>query len=235
MEVEAWLVLFILTLFRDGLDQRERCLRTSRLWQPSLFLRSPTSSGSLVDRLADTLLSGLEKTKRGKRIKQWMSKNKNLHSSDEEIAFMRMKVMSESEGLTRFLDYQRSRWRVARATVFNLAIGGVAGGLYVAVRMDQPWAWALAPPAVALLLLPPSRPDHEVRTRVHHGVRERDRVAARLAQVDLFSASDVHAAGPKPRGSPVSGRPCCAVRLPGKELKTSRIGHRGRPLQEGRR
>lgn len=108
--------------------------------------------GIIVDRLADTLLDRFEKTKRGKSIKARMSKNRGHER--EKVATMRMAVMYASDGMTRFLDYQRSRWRIARATVFNLAVAGPAAALYLAVGTDVALVWVLVPLVCALVLIP---------------------------------------------------------------------------------
>lgn len=162
MEVEAWLVLLILSAFgTEWIDVGD--LKDFAALATIGVLALAYILGILVDRLADTLLDIFEKTKVGKRIFCWMTKNKDLElpqktgsEEPEEISVMRMTVMYHSEGLIRFLDYQRSRWRVARGTVINTAIGGLVGGLYVAVGTDQPWGWAFVPPACALVLVPTS-------------------------------------------------------------------------------
>jgi uncharacterized membrane protein (DUF485 family) len=152
LEVEAWLVLLLLAAFGTGwVDVGD--VKDFASLVTVVVLALAYVLGIIVDRLADTLLDRLEKTKRGKRIKQRMSKNRNLEKP-EKVAIMRMTVMHESEGLTRFLDYQRSRWRVARATVLNIAIAGPVGALYVAVGTHERWLWALAPAAFALVLSP---------------------------------------------------------------------------------
>lgn len=77
--------------------------------------------GIIVDRLADTTLKWLEAASRGGHVKARLSKHPCLHTP-APVSNMRLVVMHESEGMTRFLDYQRSRWRIARATVFNLVL-----------------------------------------------------------------------------------------------------------------
>jgi len=43
---------------------------------------------------------------------------------------MRLRIMKESEGMAKFLEYQRSRLRIARATVFNLFVIIVVGSIW---------------------------------------------------------------------------------------------------------
>ncbi len=139
--------------------------------------------GIIVDRLADTLLDHFEDTSLGESVKGAMSKNPPL-AKHPSLATMRMTVMAASDGVTRFLDYQRSRWRIARATVLNLAIAGPVTALYLAVGTTVPWPWALVPLTCALVLIP---------TTYFAGVRIQDAWVARL--VDAYKI--VHAAPQK--------------------------------------
>ena len=92
------------------------------------------------------------------------------------LAKMRMTVMEASDGLTRFLDYQRSRWRIARATVLNLVVAGPAAALYLGVGTNVDRAWELVPLACALVLVP---------ITYFAGVRIQDAWVARL--VDAYT------------------------------------------------
>jgi len=134
--------------------------------------------GIIVDRLADTLLNYFEDTSLGDSIKGAMSKN-TPPPKEPSLARMRMTVMEASDGLTRFLDYQRSRWRIARATVLNLAIAGPAAALYLGVGTNLHRAWELVPLACALLLIP---------VTYFAGVRIQDAWVARL--VDAYKIVD---------------------------------------------
>jgi 8-oxo-dGTP pyrophosphatase MutT (NUDIX family) len=53
------------------------------------------------------------------------------------MAHKRLTVMKESPGLSAFLEYQRSRLRIARATVVNLALAVLAVSALLAYR--RPW------------------------------------------------------------------------------------------------
>ena len=44
---------------------------------------------------------------------------------------MRLRIMKDSEGMAKFLDYQRSRLRIARATVFNLFVTILVGSIWI--------------------------------------------------------------------------------------------------------
>jgi hypothetical protein len=174
LEVEAWLVLGVLTVFGTDWIELDNVKDFATLLT-FVVLALAYVLGIIVDRLADTLLDRFEKTKRGKRVKTRMSKNRGREKTDK-VAAMRMAVMHASDGMTRFLDYQRSRWRIARATVVNLAIAGPIAALYVAVRADVDWLWALLPVACALVLIP---------TTYFAGIRIQDAWVARL--VDAYT------------------------------------------------
>lgn len=57
------------------------------------------------------------------------------YSSKEPLAVpvgkMRLRIMKDSEGMAKFLDYQRSRLRIARATVFNLFVTILVGSIWI--------------------------------------------------------------------------------------------------------
>jgi len=49
----------------------------------------------------------------------------------ETVGKMRLRIMHDSEGMAKFLDYQRSRLRIARATVFNLFLTILVGSYWL--------------------------------------------------------------------------------------------------------
>ncbi len=150
LEVEAWMFLAAVAIFgTDWLDAADSTNFAGLLVIVVLSLAYVL--GILVDRLADTLVDWFERTRRGKRIKRRLLKNRKF-KTPERVSKMRLTVMYKSDGIARFLDYQRSRWRITRATVINLAFGGVAGVLYLA--LNAAWYWLFAPLAGALVLIP---------------------------------------------------------------------------------
>jgi 8-oxo-dGTP pyrophosphatase MutT (NUDIX family) len=90
--------------------------------------------GVIVDRIADSLYKQLSDSARGERLlRRFGRKNvpKSVATGD-----MRLRLMSIDDGRSRFLEYQRSRWRIARATVFNLSCCLPMSLLFIAVRTD---------------------------------------------------------------------------------------------------
>ena len=182
LEVEAWLVLALLSVFgTDWIELAE--VKDFATLLTVIVLALAYVLGIIVDRLADTLLDYFEDTSLGESVKGALSKNPRL-PKQPSLATMRMTVMHASDGMTRFLDYQRSRWRIARATVLNLAIAGPVAALYLAVGTNVHRAWELVPLACALVLIP---------TTYFAGVRIQDAWVARL--VDAYKI--VHAAPQK--------------------------------------
>jgi hypothetical protein len=80
--------------------------------------------GVVIDRVADTLLEGLENRVRAPIVEGM---------PPEPV--MRLRVLATEAGAATFLNYQRSRIRIARATVLNSALLGVSG---LAVKLWAP-------------------------------------------------------------------------------------------------
>src|SRR5215210_6955687 len=174
LEAEAWISLAILTVF--GTDWiADVAVKDFATLLTVIVLAAAYVLGIVVDRLADTLLHWYEGTSFGKRVKASMSTNGEI-AKPARVSAMRMRVMHESEGMGRFLDYQRSRWRIARATVVNLALAGPLGALFLAVGTGESWLWALVPLACAVVLVPAT---------YFAGVRIQDAWVKRLA--DAYS------------------------------------------------
>jgi hypothetical protein len=68
--------------------------------------------GVIIDRVADSLFNQVDKKLR----------EKYLIKSNQSVADMRLYIMSKNEGITDFLDYVRSRLRLARSTVLNVIL-----------------------------------------------------------------------------------------------------------------
>ncbi len=90
--------------------------------------------GAIIDRLADTGYREIEKTLTGKH---WLKRLEETHVSfPEAVNVMRLRLMEEDTPRTRFLEYQRSRVRIARGLVFNLVMLLPVGTLFLALRTD---------------------------------------------------------------------------------------------------
>jgi hypothetical protein len=95
-----------------------------------------------------------------------------------QVSLMRLTVMRDSEGLAKFLDHQRSRLRVARATVVN---AGLAGPLAFAFLLQQDVGIGQSV-AAALLLLAFAAASLVGSARIHSAYVKRLREAFDLVQ-----------------------------------------------------
>jgi 8-oxo-dGTP pyrophosphatase MutT (NUDIX family) len=133
LEAEAWLALLVVTIFGAGWID----LATASKFAPMLLVLMLAAAyvlGIIVDRIADTAFRFFN----GTGVGQWnnrrfgkASEGWKLHAHEKT---MRMAVMREGGGMASFVDYQRSRIRVARGTALNLLIGIIIGGVYFAWR-----------------------------------------------------------------------------------------------------
>ncbi|HEV2720800.1 MAG TPA: hypothetical protein VG323_12330 [Thermoanaerobaculia bacterium] len=76
--------------------------------------------GVLVDRIADSLFHPIDKWVRRRELPKCFS-----------VPRTRLLVMHKGEQMTKFLDYVRSRMRLARSTAFNCIAGTIAAVLLV--------------------------------------------------------------------------------------------------------
>jgi hypothetical protein len=87
-------------------------------WQPfviTLYLATAYYLGILIDRLSD---SALHKFDIVLRRKYFSTSNQNCPS----VSKARLAVMFENENVAKFLDYVRSRMRIARSTCVNTGL-----------------------------------------------------------------------------------------------------------------
>jgi hypothetical protein len=162
LQVEAWLVLALLSLFGTEWVDFPGVKDYASLFTVCVLALAYVL-GIIVDRLADTLLDRFEKTEPGRWITTRMRKKSTVREqaereqgNKEKLSRMRMRVMDESDGMARFLDYQRSRWRIARATVLNLLLIGVAAAISIWIRSDHSWFWGVGTLVCTLVLVPVS-------------------------------------------------------------------------------
>lgn len=130
LEVETWLLLYFLAF-------------SSWRWPsqvPEGILLLALTAASLVfgvvfDRIADSAYTAARRWSpvgrlllrlklRGEDTPKWM------------ILLMRLRIMASDDPRGRFLEYQRTRFRIARATTFNLVMLIPAAGLFIGLRTD---------------------------------------------------------------------------------------------------
>lgn len=88
--------------------------------------------GVLIDRFADDAYTGLRRCLKAAAILHW-------EPWPAPAGIMRLWVMKESDGIAKFIDYQRSRLRIARATVLNLCVAWLIGVGYVIRLRESDW------------------------------------------------------------------------------------------------
>jgi 8-oxo-dGTP pyrophosphatase MutT (NUDIX family) len=80
-------------------------------------------TGVIVDRIAETQYRWFESTRCGQVINScWGGGGSYWYRFPARIEEMRLRVMKDGQGIAEFINYQRTRVRIARSTVFNLAV-----------------------------------------------------------------------------------------------------------------
>ena len=114
--LEALVGLALLAFTRGDLGSALEILKQHKEYSAyitTLLLASVYVLGIFIDRAADSFY-------------------KRLHYSSDDpppapVEKMRLRIMKDSDGIAKFLDYQRSRFRIARATAFNLFVTILVG------------------------------------------------------------------------------------------------------------
>jgi 8-oxo-dGTP pyrophosphatase MutT (NUDIX family) len=129
----AWIALLILDVF----GSRSLDLTGLSGWTQLvtiLVIAVAYMVGILADRIADTFDRWLEDTGFGRWFNRVFGERSYWFEAPAGVSEMRLTVMKENEGMARFLDYQRSRVRITRATALNLLMAIPAGAVFLAVR-----------------------------------------------------------------------------------------------------
>jgi len=127
LEGLVWLGLLVAAIFGTGWVEPGE-LRGWEALTTIGILAAAYALGVLLDRAADTLL---------RPIDRWLECRLSLRRAPgPAIAEMRLRLMQADDGVSKFLEYQRSRVRVARGTVVNLAFILAATDLFLISRTD---------------------------------------------------------------------------------------------------
>ncbi len=138
LEAATWVSLLVLAIFGTGWIH----LGALAHWEglaTIVVLAAAYVLGILVDRAADTAHGLLERRWPGPPV-----------DKPAGISRMRMTVLSEGGAMSTFVDYQRSRLRIARATVLNLFVALPVLVVFLAVRTDLGWLTAVVAGLLAL-------------------------------------------------------------------------------------
>jgi hypothetical protein len=169
-QAAAWLTLLVLGLFGTDwvtLSELEKWIALITV----LAVATAYMLGVIMDRIADDvfLLGGkLAQAGRGQKLSEQAhgeesgplskdhpgTRGSTADSAGADLRDKRFAVMEASEGLGRFLDYQRSRFRVARATAVNAVLTVPAAALFLCAQADPSGGLVvfLASAAIVLIL-----------------------------------------------------------------------------------
>jgi len=124
LEAAVWIALYVFAI--AGTDWVDFAQLSD--WQATILLLLVAAAyvlGILIDRIADSVLSRADRIAFGKPKLR-----------GREVQTMRVALLHHEDGNTRFLEYQRSRMRVARATVLNLVLLAPALAAFLLARTD---------------------------------------------------------------------------------------------------
>jgi 8-oxo-dGTP pyrophosphatase MutT (NUDIX family) len=133
LQALAWLTLLIAAFAREWSPTK-----TLNDWDAVallLVIGGAYVAGVLIDRVADSLFDepGIKQATRLQERTRETGKLARLF----ELGTKRLRVMSHEEGMGTFLEYQRSRLRIARSTVLNLALAAVIAPVFVLRRASE--------------------------------------------------------------------------------------------------
>ncbi|MGE5249604.1 MAG: hypothetical protein ACM3QS_05265 [Bacteroidota bacterium] len=123
LQAVVWVALFAAALF----GVRWADLDALKAWEASatlIFLGLTYTLGLLADRLADALFSPLDH-----RIRP-----STIPDKEAPVWRMRLYIITQDNGMTKFVEFARSRIRIVRATAFNLLVFALAFVVYRIAR-----------------------------------------------------------------------------------------------------
>lgn len=131
LQAAIWLGLLLLLIadFKGGnIEAVLRLMTSFKEWAAlitAFMLGLAYALGIIVDRLADSASSLLEKQiypekKRREKALEELRKDGFSVELPSSVGLRRLRVMSANPEMTKFLEYIRSRMRIARSTSFNL-------------------------------------------------------------------------------------------------------------------
>jgi len=123
LQTTIWLALIILSIFGYGWIQLNT---VEKLLGLTIFIITISYTfGVLFDRLWDFLLQKPDEVIR------------NRYFSKSELYSMRVRIFSKSEPMAKFLDYIRSRMRIARASFCNFCLITATSLLFILTQLNH--------------------------------------------------------------------------------------------------
>lgn len=150
LQAAAWIALAVLAVFGTSWVDLEAVDKWATL-VTILVLATAYVLGIVVDRMADSLVHAVIRLRaRGETRKARKTEN----GVASEFQRKRLEVLHRaSEGMAKFLDYQRSRLRVARGTIFNALCATAALFAFLALQTDASVGWLVAAIAAGLAVV----------------------------------------------------------------------------------
>lgn len=143
LEAEAWLAALVIVIFGSGWIDVAELAKFDAVVLLAV-VAAAYALGVVVDRVADGVFRRPATWTFGRWLNRVFGKGSDDWRLPGDVSEMRLAVMRAGGGPSAFVDYQRSRIRVARGTVVNLAVAVVVATLYFgkvgdwwnAVRID---------------------------------------------------------------------------------------------------
>jgi hypothetical protein len=132
-QTAAWLGLLLATVF--GTTWARWVAAAPEFLLALVGIAAVYVVGIVVDRIADSAFASLHESKAWCWIDRLMGKERPRAGN---VGKQRLEVMAASPEMSRFLEYQRSQLRIARATVLNLAVAIPVAAAFAIVRGDTP-------------------------------------------------------------------------------------------------
>lgn len=131
LEASVWLLLLFFSFYPPDSAWLER-LKDWEYLVTVLVLAAAYALGILVDRVSDSVFTWLLDSLKKTRLKEWIPywRDAQKEKKPEKLSIMRLRMMEREDGRIKFLEYQRSRLRIARATVVNLFCLLLASALF---------------------------------------------------------------------------------------------------------
>lgn len=124
LQALTWITLLVLAIFGVGWADPADVSDWAAL-VTLLVLAAAYMLGVMIDRQADDLVLRLNRRRPPRPV-----------DKPAPVEEMRMAILAQDDGVARFLDYQRSRMRIARVTLFNLLLLIPAIVAFLALRTD---------------------------------------------------------------------------------------------------
>ena len=153
MAMAGWVIADWAGASTPNLDEIKRWLAAASDWSAliTLFaLAMAYTTGVFVDRIADTVMGTLGKF--AKRVGKWLLRPRESEADPRNTPFslMRLQVRYRGGEMGSFLDYVRSRLRIARGSVFNLMMASIFGGLILSEFVPLTFVLSVAVVSLAL-------------------------------------------------------------------------------------